>query len=107
MSIVQWRKMVFIGAMLSCVGFSSSASSRLWKATPAQIAGDYGTINHNRGSGDFVAIIWFASPMATAGSQIATTFEKYVVIGVVHSHTNVNQPAAGIQGAEVSLTRFS
>ena len=97
MSIVELRKMNFIGAMLSCVvGFSSSASSRLWKATPAQIAGDYASINHNRGNGDFVTIIWFASPMAAAGSQLATTFEKYVVIGVVHSHTNFNQPAAGI-----------
>jgi hypothetical protein len=96
MSIVQWQKMIVIGAALSCVGLASPASSRLWKASPSQIAGDYATINHNRGNGDFVTIIWFASPMATPGSQIATTFEKYVVIGVVHSHTNFNQPAAGI-----------
>jgi hypothetical protein len=96
MSIMQWRQMIFIGVVLSGVGFSSSASSRLWKATPAQIAGDYGTINHNKGNGDFVTIIWFASPMATAGSQLATTFEKYAVIGVVHSHTKFNEPAAGI-----------
>jgi hypothetical protein len=97
MSRVELRKMIFIGAMLSCVvGFSSPASSRLWKATSIQIAGDYASINHNRGNGDFVTIIWFASPMATAGSQLATTFEKYVVIGVVHSRTDFNQPAVGI-----------
>lgn len=96
MSITLWRKMIFIGAMLSCVGFSSSASSRIWKATPTQIAVDYTSITHNRGNGDFVTITWLASPTAMAGSPIAALFEKYVVIAVVHSHTNVNQPAAGI-----------
>jgi hypothetical protein len=96
MFIVQWLKMIFIGTMLSCVAFSPSASARLWKASPSQIAGDYAVINHNRGNGDFVTIIWFASPMATPGSQVATVFEKYVVVGVVHSHTNFNQPATGI-----------
>jgi hypothetical protein len=96
MSVVQWRKMIFIGAMLSCVGFSSSASSRLWKATPPQIAGDYASINHNRGNGDFVTITWLAPPTATVGSQLLAIFEKYVLIAVVHSHTNFNQSAAGI-----------
>jgi hypothetical protein len=96
MFIVQWPKLIFIGVMFLYVGFSSSASSRLWKASPSQIAGDYGAINHNRGNGDFVTIMWLASPMAMPGSQIATVFEKYVVVGVVHSHTNVNQPTAGI-----------
>src|SRR5215831_713945 len=60
MSIVQWSKMIFIGAMLSYDGFSSSALARFWKASPSQIAGDYAVINHNRGNGDFVTIIWFA-----------------------------------------------
>jgi hypothetical protein len=38
------EKMILVGAMLSCVGFSSSASSRPWKPTPAQIAADYASI---------------------------------------------------------------
>jgi len=96
MSIVQWSKMIFIGTILSYFGFSPSASARFWKASPSQIASDYAVINHNRGNGDFVTIIWFASPMATSGSQIATVFEKCVVVGAVHSHTNFNQPATGI-----------
>jgi hypothetical protein len=92
----QWCKIIFIGVMLSCVGCSRSASSRLWKATPSQIAGDYASIFHNRGSGDFVTITWLAPPTATAGSQLVAILEKYVLIAVVHSHTNFNQPTAGI-----------
>jgi hypothetical protein len=83
--------------MLSCLGFSSSASSRLWKATPTQIASDYASINHNRGNGDFVTIAWLAAPTVTASSQqLVAIFEKYVLAAVVHSRTNFNQPGAGI-----------
>ncbi len=95
MAIGQWSKMIAVGVVLSCVGFSSSASSRLWKATPSQIAGEYASITHNRGNGDFVTIVWSASPTAVAGSQLATILEQYVVISAVHSRTNFAQPAAG------------
>lgn len=95
MLIVQGRKMIFIGAMLSCIGFSSSVSSRLWKATPNQIANDYGSIFHNRGNGDVVNIIWLAAPTTTASSQMVAILEKYVLIAVVHSHTNFSQQPVG------------
>jgi len=94
--ICHWRKILFIGVTLSCIGISSSVSSRLWKATPSQIAGDYASIFHNRGSGDFVTIAWLAPPTTTASSQVVAMLEKYVLIAVVHSRTNLNQPAAGI-----------
>ena len=103
MFTIQWLKMIFIGAMFTCVGVSSSASSRPWKPTPTQIAVDYASINHNRGNGDFVTITWLAAPTAAAGSQLANTFEKYVVIAVVHSHTDFNQPAAGITFDDVKI----
>src|SRR5215475_9803955 len=96
MSIIQWHKIIFIGATLLCVGFSFSASSRLWKATPTQIASDYASINHNRGNGDFVSIAWLAPPIVTASQQLVAIFEKYVLVAVVHSRTNLNQPGAGI-----------
>jgi hypothetical protein len=59
MSIMSLRKrheMILVLAMLSCVVFSSSASSRTWKPTPTQVAGDYASIMHTRGNGDFAKI---------------------------------------------------
>lgn len=97
MSIGKRHKMILLGAMLSCVGFSSSASSRPWKPTPTQIAADYASITHLRGNGDFVTIGWWASPTARPGTQLVAILEKYVLISVIHSHQNFNQPAAGIQ----------
>jgi hypothetical protein len=96
MYIIQWYKLIFVGIMLSCVAFSFSASSRLWEPTPTQIASDYASINHNRGNGDFVTITWLASPtMAASQQQLIAIFEKCVLIAVVHSRTNFNQPASG------------
>jgi hypothetical protein len=96
MSIGQWHKVILVGAMLSFVGLSTSALSRLWKATPTQVAGDYASINHNRGGGDFVTISWWATPTAMAGTQLVAILEKYVLISVIHSHTNLSQPATGM-----------
>jgi hypothetical protein len=96
MSISQWHKMILVGAILSCVGFSSSALSRPWKPTAAQIAGDYASINHNRGNGDVVTIGWWAAPTARPGTQLVPIFEKYVLISVTHSHINLKEPATGL-----------
>jgi hypothetical protein len=96
MSTGKRHKIILIGAMLSCVGFSSSASSRPWKPTPTQIAADYASITHIRGNGDFVTIGWWASPTARPGTQLVAILEKYVLISVSHAHQNFNQPAAGI-----------
>jgi hypothetical protein len=101
MSIIQWHKIIFIGAMLSCGGFSFSASTRPWKATPTQIAGDYASINHNRGNGDVVTIGWWSSPTATPGSQLASVFERYVLISITHSHLNLREPATGLRFDDV------
>jgi hypothetical protein len=89
-------KTIFIGIMLSCVVFSFSASSRVWEPTTTRIVSDYASINHNRGSGDFVTIRWLSSPTTAASQQqLIAIFEKYVLIAVVHSRTNFSQPASG------------
>jgi hypothetical protein len=96
MYIIEWYKTIFIGIMLSCVVFSFSASSRVWEPTTTRIASDYASINHNRGGGDFVTIRWLSWPTAAASrQQLIAIFEKYVLIAVVHSRTNFNQPASG------------
>jgi hypothetical protein len=96
MSTRKHYKMMLVGAMLSCVSFSSSASSRPWKPTPTQIAADYASITHIKGNGDLVTIGWWASPTARPGTQLVALLENYVLISVIHSHQNLNQPAAGI-----------
>jgi hypothetical protein len=96
MSIRKRHNMILVGAMLSCVVFSSSASSRSWKPTPTQVAGDYASITHIRGNGDFVNIGWWASPTARPGTQLVDILEKYVLISVGHARRNLNQPASGI-----------
>jgi hypothetical protein len=90
-----------IVAALACIGFSSSASSRPWKPSPSQIAGDYASINHNRGNGDVVTIGWWSSPSATPGSQLASLFERYVLISVTHSYLNLREPATGLRFDDV------
>jgi hypothetical protein len=85
---------ILVGA---CVAFSSSSAlSRPWKPTPAQIASDYASINHNRGNGDFVTIGWWA-PTARPGTQIRSLLERYFLISVTHSHLNLGEPAAGLR----------
>jgi hypothetical protein len=89
---------------LWCIGFPSSASSRPWKPTPSQIAVDYGGINHNRGNGDVVDVVtigWWASPTATPGSELASVFERYVLISITHSHFNVREGATALRFDEV------
>jgi hypothetical protein len=96
MSIRKRYNMILLGAMLSCVVFSSSASSRPWKPTPAQVAGDYASITHIRGNGDFVNIGWWASPTARPGTPLVDILEKYILISVGHARRNFSQPASGI-----------
>jgi hypothetical protein len=93
MSIIRRRTTILVGAMLSCAALSFSASSRPWKPTPTQIAGDYASINHNKGNGEFVTIGWWAAPTAAPGTQLASLFEKYILISVTRSHLNSNKPA--------------
>jgi hypothetical protein len=90
-----------IVAILGCIGFPSSASSRPWKPTPSQIAADYASINHNRGNGDVVTIGWWSSPTATPGSRLASVFERYVLISITHSHLNLKEPATGLRFDDV------
>ena len=65
----------------------SSASSRPWKPTPTQIAGDYAQINHAKSGSEFVNIRWWAAPTVMSGTPFARMLEKYILISVVHFHT--------------------
>jgi hypothetical protein len=80
-------------AALACITFSP-ASSRPWKPTPSQIAGDYAQINHTKSSTDFVNIRWWASPTVVPGTPLAGILERYIVVSVLHFH--ISQPGAKV-----------
>src|SRR5438874_10345454 len=86
MSISQQFNMLLLGVTVLGVSFSS-ASSRPWKPTPTQIAGDYAQINHAKSSTEFVNIRWWAPPTVMSGTPFARVLEKYILISVVHFHT--------------------
>jgi len=77
--------MILLSTMLSCIAFSP-ASSRIWKATPNAIAGDYANIQDNRVKGEAVVLRWIAPPTLPAeGSPVfKAVLERYVVILAFH-----------------------
>jgi hypothetical protein len=93
MSISERFSMLLLGVMVLGIT-SSSASSRPWKATPIQIAGDYAQIDHQKSSTESVNIRWWAPPTVVSGTPFAGILEKYIVVSVVHFH--INQPGATI-----------
>jgi hypothetical protein len=76
-----------IAAVISVVAVST-ASSRMWKATPDAIARDYAIINDTRGGGEVVVLMWFVPTMVrsdmSGAANLAATLQKYVVVMVVH-----------------------
>jgi hypothetical protein len=93
MSIRQVSNVVLFG-MIALSLAVMPASSRIWRPTPTQIAGEYAQINDAKSATDFVNIRWWAAPTVAAGTPLAGILEKYIVIAVVHFH--VNQPGATI-----------
>lgn len=80
------------------------AMARLWKPTPDQVAADYVSITHNKGTEGRVLLSWMASPVIPSPA-LKPLLDKYVVLSIVHTR----QPPAGgpvtwddIQGVQVS-----
>jgi hypothetical protein len=76
-------------AALSVVA-ASTASSRIWKATPDAIARDYATINDTRPGGELVLLMWFVPTMVrsdmSGAPNLIAMLQKYVVVMAVHGH---------------------
>jgi hypothetical protein len=90
-----------LGLVLAAV--LSPASARLWKPTPAQLALDYVTITHNKGTDGRVVVGWMASPTMTSPTM-KPLLDKYVVISIIHSRS---QPGGltsydDVQGVQVT-----
>lgn len=78
-----------IAAVISVFAVST-ASSRMWKATPDAIARDYATINDTRAGGEVVLLMWFVPTMVrpdmSGAPNLIAMLQKYVVIMAVHGH---------------------
>jgi hypothetical protein len=88
---------------LALVAAAAPAAARLWKPTPAQVAMDYATINHNKGPEGRVIVSWLASPLMTAPTM-KQLLDRYVVISIAHSRTGLGGAATwdDIEGVVVT-----
>ena len=79
------------------------AWARLWKPTPAQLALDYVTINHNKGADGHVVIGWMASPTMSSPTM-KPLLDKYVVIFITHTRPTPAGPVSydDVQGVRVT-----
>src|SRR3954463_1732972 len=81
------RRFALLWALGLTAIIAAPASARLWKPSSQQLAADYATIMHNKGTaGGRVTIQWIAGPGTTRGLQ--QTLDKYVVIAVSHVMQN-------------------
>jgi len=82
-----FAKILLLTAMISFIGFSP-ASSRIWKASPDQIAKEYAIINDSRPNGEFVVLTWFVPTMVRPDTSEANimiaALKKYVVVTAAH-----------------------
>ena len=88
---------------LAFVLLVTPAMARLWKPTPDQLAADYVSITHNKGTEGRVLLSWMASPVITSPA-LKPILDKYVVLSIVHTRQAVAGPVTwdDIQGVQVS-----
>ena len=79
------------------------AMARLWKPTPDQLAADYVSITHNKGTEGRVLVSWMASPVIPSPA-LKPILDKYVVLSIMHTRQAVGGPVTWdeVQGVQVS-----
>src|SRR5689334_9137808 len=79
------------------------AMARLWKPTPDQLAADYVTITHNKGTEGRVILSWMASPVISSPA-LKPILDKYVVLSIVRTRQAAGGPLTwdDVQGVQVS-----
>ena len=93
-------------ALLPALAFillTTPATARLWKPSPDQLAADYVTITHNKGTEGRVIVTWMASPVIPSPAM-KPILDKYIVLSIVHTRQAVGGPVTWdeIQGVQVS-----
>jgi hypothetical protein len=88
---------------LALVVAAAPAVARMWKPTPAQVAMDYATINHNKGAEGRVIISWMAAPLMTAPTM-KQLLDRYVLISIVHTRPGLGGTVTwdDIEGVQVT-----
>jgi hypothetical protein len=97
------RAGIMAAALLAACLAAGPSQARLWKPTPVQLAVDYLTLVHNKGSEGRVTVSWVAAPAAN-GVVFQQLMEKYVLISIVHARTQPDGSTSwdDIQGVQVS-----
>jgi hypothetical protein len=78
-------------AALACLSIAmgamcTPADARLWKPKSTDLALDYSEIVDNRGGGEIVISWWFAPPAVGQYPAAKDMLDRYVVVGLAHSH---------------------
>ena len=79
------------------------AAARLWKPTPDQVATDYVSITHIKGTEGRVILSW-VSAQVIPSPGLKQILEKYVVISIVHTRPGVGGATTWdeVQGVQVT-----
>src|SRR5690349_12046161 len=90
-------------SVLAFVLLVTPAMARLWKPTPDQLAADYVTITHNKGTEGRVIVSWMASAVIPSPA-LKPILDKYVVLSIMHTRQAAGGPLTwdDIQGVQVS-----
>jgi hypothetical protein len=97
---------VFLGLGLitaTLLAPAAPAMARLWKPTPEQLAADYVSIVHIKGTDGRVAVNWLAAPVIPSPG-LKQILEKYIVISIVRTRPGTGGTAIWdeVQGVQVT-----
>ncbi len=89
--------------VLTWLGAAPPVAARLWKPTPDQIATDYVSITHIKGTEGRVTLNWVSSQVVPSPG-LKQILDKYVVISIVHTRpgTGGSPTWDEVQGVQVS-----
>ncbi|MBA2589455.1 MAG: hypothetical protein H0U98_12615 [Alphaproteobacteria bacterium] len=88
---------------LALLVLAAPAAARLWKPTPPQVAMDYATISHIKGTEGRVIVTWMAAPLVPAPTM-QPLLDRYVVISIVHTRQGAGGAVTwdDIEGVQVT-----
>ena len=90
-------------SVLACLCAAQPVAARLWKPTPDQIATDYVSIIHIKGTEGRVMINWVSSQVVPSPA-LKPILDKYVVVSIIHTRpgTGGSPTWDEVQGVQVS-----
>jgi hypothetical protein len=80
-------RILFLCVLSSATFGVQDANARPWKPTPEALAQDYALIEANKPDNSFAIVFWIV-PNMIDDKALQAVLDKYVVIGIVQSHTD-------------------